>query len=158
MPGESRSSYKSVALPIAEAGVLQELERLLLEHGALKEGEAIPVVVQDTAAIRRYAIGCAIENETVVALSVRYCALTSLPQSLGQLARLQLLDVTGNQLTTLPDSLGDLLHLRKLYLDGNQLTELPETIGSLPALVELHVEANLLTTLPANISQLSRLE
>ena len=97
-------------------------------------------------------------NDAVVALSVRYCALTSLPESLGQLTHLQHLDVTGNQLTALPESLGNLLHLKKLYVDENQLMALPESLGNLLHLEEMHADRNQLTALPATLCQLTNLE
>src|SRR6266699_1816894 len=97
-------------------------------------------------------------DNAVVAVSLRYCALTSLPESLGQLTHLQRLDVTGNQLTALPESLGNLLHLKKLFLDENQLAALPESLGNLLHLEEMHADRNQLTTLPATLSQLTNLE
>ena len=97
-------------------------------------------------------------ENTVVTISLRYCALTSLPGSLGQLTHLQHLDVTGNQLTALLESLGNLLHLKKLYVDENQLTALPESLGNLLHLEEMHVDMNQLTTLPASLCQLTNLE
>src|SRR5712692_1364493 len=97
-------------------------------------------------------------NDAVVALSVRYCALTSLPESLGQLTHLQHLDVTGNQLTALPESLGNLLHLEKMHADRNQLTALPATLCQLTNLETLRVYGNQLASLPASIGQLTRLK
>ncbi len=50
---------------------------------------------------------------------------------MGQLNRLEALDLKGNQLTSLPESLGRLTWLQILYLSGNRLTTLPESIGQL---------------------------
>src|SRR6266702_2994497 len=97
-------------------------------------------------------------DNAVVAVSLRYCALTSLPESLGQLTHLQRLDVTGNQLTALPESLGNLLHLKKLFLDENQLAALPESLGKLTNLKELHAMNNRLVALPESIGHLKSLK
>ncbi len=75
--------------------VLKELEGLLRDHGYLHEGESIPAVLKDEIDSNESNIGFCAENNGVVALSVRYCALTSLPESLGQLTNLRRLDLTG---------------------------------------------------------------
>ena len=56
------------------------------------------------------------KRDTGVALSLRYCGLTELPESLSQVSELQCLDVTGNQLTELPGWLGNLQRLKKLLM------------------------------------------
>lgn len=157
MSRETKNRQNVVALPLTEVSVLKELEALLLENGSLKEGEAIPVVSQDKIGSNERTIGYYAENNAVVALSVQYCALTALPESLGQLSNLQHVDVTGNQLTALPASLGSLIQLRKLYLDENQLTSLPESLGNLISLTHLDLRNNRLTSFPKSLSSLRRL-
>src|SRR6266849_5387097 len=131
--------YNDVTLPITEINALKALEQLLQDNGCLNQGVSIPLVLKDRNESK---IGFYAENNTVIALSVRYCALTTLPNSLGQLTNLQQLDLTGNQITLLPTSLGNLIHLKKLYLDGNQITSLPEMLGNLIHLEEIHLDAN----------------
>src|SRR5712692_962169 len=70
-------------------------------------------------------------DNTVVAVSLRYCALTSLPESLGRLTRLTHLDARANRLISLPASIGDLTHLEKLDLRWNKLSSLPEWLQRL---------------------------
>src|SRR5581483_4757584 len=99
-------SYNNVALPITEAHALKDVERLLQDNGYLNAGETIPVLcVKDTFARSEHNISFYVENNTVIALSARDCALTALPASLDQLTHLQQLDVTDNQLSSLPESL-----------------------------------------------------
>src|SRR5262245_39230231 len=81
-----------------------------------------------------------VENNTIVSLSIRYCGLTPLPDSISQLAHLEHLDLTGNRLTALPEWLGTLTTLRTLALDDNLLTDLPESLGNLANLKELHID------------------
>ncbi|HEY4383811.1 MAG TPA: leucine-rich repeat domain-containing protein, partial [Ktedonobacteraceae bacterium] len=137
---------------------LQELAEMLQEIDSLNKGASIPVVPRDGIADSEYKIAVSLENDTVVALIIRYAGLASLPDSLGQLSNLQVLDVTGNLLTSLPASIGNLHKLKKLYLDANLLTSLPETLGNLWHLEELHVDENRLTSLPETIEQLTNLK
>ena len=66
-----------------------------------------------------------------VELSLGGLGLTSLPDSIGRLSKLETLDLLDNKLTALPESIGQLSQLRRLDLGGNQLTTLPDSIGQL---------------------------
>ena len=83
--------------------------------------------------------------------------LASLPESIGNLELLSVLDVSRNQLTSLPESMWQLKNLSIVNLDVNQLTSLPESIGKLQGLLELHVSWNQLTSLPESIGKLQTL-
>jgi len=91
-------------------------------------------------------------------LDLRTLGLTSLPESIGQLAYLQSLDLTVNELTSLPESIGHLAHLESLDLSFNRLTWLPKSIGQLACLRMLLLRKNQLTLLPESIGQLARLQ
>lgn len=84
--------------------------------------------------------------------------LTELPESLGQLKRLQSLNLNGNQLTALPESLGRLTQLQSLNLASNQLTALPESLGKLTQLQSLNLTDNQLTALPDSLDKLTELK
>jgi Leucine-rich repeat (LRR) protein len=100
-----------MTLPMAEMSVLKELEEILQASGSLKRRETIPVQLQNQSDRSSHDIGVLVENHAVVALSVRYSALTALPSSIDQFTNLREVDLTGNLLTTLPDSLGKLTNL-----------------------------------------------
>src|SRR3984957_8360497 len=63
-----------------------------------------------------------------------------------------------NPLTSLPDSIGSLARLRELHLRDNKLTSLPESIASLKELRHIDLRGNTLTHLPAAIVELPRLD
>lgn len=49
--------------------------------------------------------------------------MTGLPAEIGQLKKLEVLDVSNNQLTGLPYELGNLTNLKTLNLSGNPYSE-----------------------------------
>ena len=90
-------------------------------------------------------------------LDLSYNRLTLLPESIGKLQALSEMDVSHTQLTSLPESIGNLQALSKLNVYENQLTSLPGAIGKLQALAELNVLINQLTSLPESIGKLQAL-
>ena len=60
--------------------------------------------------------------------------LQRLPESICQLHKLRILDLTRNRLATLPPRLEGLEHIEELYLHNNVLEELPAAIGLLLSL------------------------
>nr|AAX07516.1 GTP-binding protein [Gemmata sp. Wa1-1] len=84
--------------------------------------------------------------------------LTTLPESLRKLNRLQRLYLGANDLTELPEWLGQFTGLRVLQLESNHLTRLPEWLGQLTQLQRLDLANNSLTELPEWLGQLTRLQ
>jgi Leucine-rich repeat (LRR) protein len=84
--------------------------------------------------------------------------LSSLPATIGRLARLRVLIVHSNRLQALPAELGLLTDLEYLSASRNLITELPEEIGNLAQLRWLYLEENLLAgVLPTSICRLGQL-
>ena len=84
--------------------------------------------------------------------------LTSVPDSIKLLTSLDALSFGRNHLTSIPDSIGQLTNLKELYLYNNQLTTIPDTIGQLTALKILYLSNNELISLPESIGDLTALE
>jgi hypothetical protein len=103
--------------------------------------------------------------------------LTELPDTIGYMQHLQVLNISKNQLTVLPDTIGYLSNLQDLdvsyneiqqltpfisYLENlktlslayNQIHSLPTAISGLINLISLDLTRNPLKVLPAEISQL----
>ena len=91
-------------------------------------------------------------------LDLSNMGLPELPESLGQLTALRMLNLQGNRLTALPESLGQLTALQRLFLDRNWLSALPESLGQLTALQTLSCGGNQLTALPESLGQLTALQ
>ncbi len=97
-----------------------------------------------------------LENLHILDLSIN--SLTILPESIGNLDKLNELDVNNNQLATLPASLGNLVNLQTLKLYMNQIVSLPESIGNLTQLRYLYLSDNRIGSLPGSMGNLIRLE
>ena len=84
-----------------------------------------------------------------------------IPEELGRLSNLQVLDFNGNQLSgEIPARLGNLINLRYLGLSQNELTgEIPRKLGSLSNLKSLILSQNRLTgPIPGVLGNLSKLK
>ncbi|MCP4439539.1 MAG: hypothetical protein GY810_11405 [Aureispira sp.] len=83
-------------------------------------------------------------------------SIVSLPESIGELVDLEILELTGAELTSLPQSISSLKKLKRLYLGYNELTILPD-LSSLKKLEELSLYDNEMTVIP-DLSNLTKLE
>ena len=68
--------------------------------------------------------------------------IVNLPQSIGDLKNLEVIDLRDNRILELPDRFGCLTRVLKLNLDGNQLKEIPICIGNLTTLTDLSMAKN----------------
>lgn len=95
-------------------------------------------------------------------LDLSYNNLTGqIPASLADLGRIEELWLQANALSgPIPANLGRLSHLRRLWLDGNDLTgSIPLELGNLQQLTDLNLAENeLYGVIPAVLGQLSELE
>jgi hypothetical protein len=65
--------------------------------------------------------------------------------------------LTDNKISSLPDSMGDLFRLQKFAFAGNQLQKLPNTMKKCKSLELMRLSANQLTSLPDWLFQLPKL-
>ena len=80
--------------------------------------------------------------------------LKNLPESIGNLKKLQILDLNENELSYLPKSIKNLEKLRGLNLSNNNFEKLPKLIGSFEWLIVLRLYDNKLKSLPESIVNL----
>ena len=83
--------------------------------------------------------------------------LAELPEIIGEMSQLRVLELDDNSLTDLPDCVRLLTNLESLSLANNQLVVLPKTIGSLKKLKELRLDGNQLAKVPAELHMLREL-
>jgi hypothetical protein len=138
--------YHGTALAAGEWAAMMDLERAL-------GGKAIPAVPD----LQWNTFGFSVEQEYVVKLGLYQQGLTSLPETIGQLANLQKIWLSGNKLSSLPGTIGQLKSLTTLDLSYNQLSSLPVTIGELKSIQILRLNNNKLSSLPETIWELKAL-
>ncbi len=80
--------------------------------------------------------------------------LTLLPDRIGLLEKLTLLDLSHNRLRELNDFVGQLSALEELNLSDNQLTLLPDSLGLLDSLKKLDASYNKIEGLSLKLAQL----
>jgi len=85
-------------------------------------------------------------------------ALTELPDSIGNLSRLTSLNLFGNKLKSFPENLENLVMLDKLVLSHNGLEEFPEAITRISSLQVLRINDNQIRSIPASIGNLTNLK
>ena len=91
--------------------------------------------------------------------------LTSIPNSIGNLTQLTLLDLSHNQITSIPSEIGQLTNLNTLNLQDNQLTgSIPAALGTIGNLnssgttTNLYLQNNQLTgAIPDTLGDATRL-
>ncbi|RID69683.1 hypothetical protein BRARA_C01763 [Brassica rapa] len=84
-------------------------------------------------------------NSSLLSLSLMFDRLEgTLPESLGALRNLQILELTGNSFTgSIPSSVGNMASLKKLDLSFNSMNgKIPESLGKLEELVDLNLMEN----------------
>ncbi|KAI9287840.1 hypothetical protein BC943DRAFT_202262 [Umbelopsis sp. AD052] len=90
-------------------------------------------------------------------MKINMAHLRTLPPEIGQLKRLESLDLGQNLLETLPPTVGALCNLRELCLSQNRMTEVPACVTKLTKLDSLLLDYNLIEQLPGDLSSLVHL-
>ncbi|MEM6437214.1 MAG: leucine-rich repeat domain-containing protein [Cyanobacteria bacterium P01_D01_bin.115] len=85
-------------------------------------------------------------------------ALTALPEALGHLDQLQVLDLSGNPFTTLPEVVTQLPQLQKLVGVRLKLEQIPDSLSQSPQLQQLDLFNNQITTIPDSLAQSPQLQ
>ncbi len=135
--------FKGAKIPQFEADILQELEDLKTHLNA--QFNLVNELKYDTE------FEFSVKHNQVSGISIYFCGLLTLPDTIGQLSSLIELCLWGNFLTLLPDTIGNLESLEILDLGYNRLTTLPKSIGNLTMLRSFNLENNQLTNLPESI-------
>ena len=87
-----------------------------------------------------------------------FAQINVLPESIGNLTKLEMLDLRFSQICELPESIGNLTNLEMLDLSFSQICELPESIGYLTLLQVLDLASTKVRVLPESIGHLTQLQ
>lgn len=77
--------------------------------------------------------------------------LSTIPDAVFTLKKLNRLDLSNNQIVKLPPQLGRLVYLQELFLGGNKIRELPFEMGKLFRLKSLILDGNPIVSPPPNV-------
>ena len=84
--------------------------------------------------------------------------LTQIPEWVGGLHKLKVLDFSENAISSIPESLCKLKNLEKLNLSSNQITHIPECLFELKKLRHLILSYNKIESISPRLARLTNLE
>ena len=131
-----------------EIGNFSKLEELIIDNGnGCSMGISLPRSIGKLKNLRVLRLYGAIETAE------------SLPNTIGGLGKLEVLDLGRNGLKSVPPQIAALSNLKTLRLEYNALRAIPAFIGNFKNLKELSLDANEVKTvnLPASLSKLKGL-
>ncbi len=106
--------------------------------------------------------GVTVENNKVTSISLLFNNISgNLPESLGKLENLKILELSFNPISgNIPATLGNLKNLEVLALNATSLEgEIPSSLGNLHNLKQLHLSSNNLSgEIPQNLGNLKKIE
>lgn len=143
-------SYNTPFLFEEENSVIRVLEEQIREK--------IPVVSK----IEYNTLGYTEENNHVIGLGIYKKGLAEIPDAIGDLRFLKILELDENKFSSLPETIGNLQMLEILHIwrnvKNNNISSLSKNIGKLQSLQELNLENNQLTNLPDTMVNLNALK
>lgn len=141
-----------------EIGRLRKLEELVIDNGnGCSMNVSLPRSIGQLEGLRVLRLYGALDGRDIGDES-RSAKSRILPDTLGQLQRLEELDLGRNGITTVPRPVASLRGLKKLSLDYNDIHDLPAFVGELPNLQELSLNANGGVRLPQSLAGLKGLK
>lgn len=149
-----------VNLEVFSFGCLEQLEELPEEIGNLRKLEELIVDNGNGCSMNirlPRSIG-KLENLRVLRL---YGAIDTpaLPDTIGNLRKLEVLDIARNGLKIVPPQIARLSNLKTLRLEYNDLRRLPDFVGDFKNLKELSLDSNgRIIALPASVGKLKGLK
>ncbi len=131
---------------------LKNLRRLFISHC---KGKILPETLGDLKNLEVLSLDY---NNSTFYLEEKEGVPTVIPNSIGRLEALRILNLWDNDIKSLPESIGNLKNLQFLNLLGNHISYLPKTFGNLEKLQFLVLRDNPLTKLPSTMSNLKNLK
>lgn len=152
----------------AEIGNLKELESIVIDNGnGYRMNISVPESIGNLTQLKTLRLYGALdarafdegmsEEENAVNENAELAKVKKLPQGLGKLQNLEILDLGRNGLSELPPQVASLSNLTILSLNYNTIGELPEFVGNLKKLKYLELSENGGTKLPDSLKNLKGL-
>ena len=94
----------------------------------------------------------------LIKLNLSHNLLLFLPPGIGQLPKLEVLDIRFNRLKSIPTEISHLVELKQLRMSSNHILKLPESIRACLCLEELDLSSNKLRSFPDFIMFLPNLK
>lgn len=134
-----------------EIGKLRKLEELIIDNGnGCQMNVALPRSIGQLENLRVLRLYGALDARDID--SGRRARSKSLPDTVGNLRKLEELDLGRNGLRSVPPQVASLRGLKKLGLDYNDLREVPSFVGQLTNLEELSLNSNGGVRLPQSLA------
>lgn len=142
-----------------EIGALRRLEELVIDNGnGCSMNVTLPRSIGRLENLRVLRLYGALDGRDLDAEEGAHAhASKPLPETLGNLVKLEELDLGRNGLTAVPTQVGSLRGLKKLGLDYNAVRVLPPFVGNLTKLEELSLNSNGGVRLPDSLAGLKGL-
>ncbi len=99
-----------------------------------------------------------IKGTNITKLKIPFQEIEQLPENIGSLTKLKVLDIKGNKLKSLPKSFKNLINLEILNLSANVSIKLPEYLSEFKNLIELDIAWCNLSVIPDNLINLISLK
>ncbi len=131
---------KKVELPREEEDFIEEIQSILPKDDS------------------KYSFFYDVEDNNISRIYLHSRTMKHLPDSLGNLSSLKILELGSNRLQIVPETISNLTSLTYLVLNWNGLKELPSWIGKLKSLTRFHLSHNKLELLPDSLGDLKNLE
>lgn len=140
-----------------EIGRLRKLQELVIDNGnGCSMNVSLPRSIGQLENLRVLRLYGALDPRDIE--RPRRGRAKALPDTLGDLRRLEELDLGRNGIGSLPPQVAALRRLKKLSLDYNEIRELPAFVGDLTSLEELSLNSNGGVRLPASLARVKGLK
>lgn len=141
-----------------EIGNLKKLETIVIDNGnGYQMNISLPETIGNLENLRVLRLYGALDPLDTESENPEPVKAKPLPQALGALQNLEVLDIGRNRLAELPPQVASLAKLVTLNLDYNAIKELPEFVGNLKGLKQLTINSNGGTRLPDSLKNLKGL-
>lgn len=142
------------ALP-EEIGNLKKLRELIIDNGnGCSMNISLPRSIGNLENLRMLRLYGALDPTDTGDGRTRQRKSNPLPDTIGNLRRLEVLDIGRNGLAVVPPQLARLTQLKTLRMDYNRLRVVPAFVGNFKNLKELSLHANRKVSLPVSLASM----